>query len=216
MKLKLRTMLTVVVVLLAMGSTVVMGQTFPGNPANPPSGAGSAETEVFTDVTAGILITGDTDRLDLGTDFAGTGIVTGVIPFEVHANVQEVTFYVLATALYKGDDPTSEYGIPVSGDGCDVDPEEGNATDGDNHLLWDPAAPMTANNTANDGTVIIGGGVNYGNGFLAVYSEQKEFESGQNNRFSQGVDVTVEWTNAEEELPVGMYSGFVKLVGIVI
>jgi len=202
---KLRTMLTVVVVLLAMGSTVVMGQAIEA----------SATRDVYATVTPGLtVVPGPSGSVDIGS-VGGVGTLTGTVEFNVHANVQEVDFYVVATCLYKGDDPFSEYIIPVAGPGCTVDPALGNAVQpADNDLIWTSETLISAN-AIDDGTVTVSNTANLlFNSMLASQSEQQEFESGQNNRFSQNVDVIVTWEQIQPELPVGVYSGFVKLVGV--
>jgi hypothetical protein len=54
------------------------------------------------------------------------------------------------------------------------------------------------------------------NGLNGQESESGTFESGQRGHFSQSVAVEITYDQKDPELPTGEYSGFVKLVGMVI
>ena len=171
-----------------------------------------AEVRVYAKVNPNLTITpNEVAPVELtvqGDDIAGT------VNFMVHANVQEVSFSVEATCLYKADDPTSPHIIPIAGTGALVQPAVGNAkAPADNDLDWIGDVTVAVGN--GDGTVTITS-PNIGLGIHGMTSNTTEvqvFESGQSNRFSQNVAVTCEWEQIELELPTGQYSGFVRLIG---
>ncbi|MBN1786864.1 MAG: hypothetical protein JW806_00550 [Sedimentisphaerales bacterium] len=156
--------------------------------------SGEAEAHVFVDVVANVSVGVLTSNVDLGQ--IQTGSFPANLVFRVDANVEQVKFTVIATDLYKGDDPASLFTIPVAGDGAVVQPTNANPIQGGTNLLvW----------LAGDGSLQL-------NGMSATQSETKAYESGQNQHFSQDVDVTVEYDQIDPELPRGEYSGWVKLV----
>jgi hypothetical protein len=159
---------------------------------------GDADAHVFVDVVANIAVGVVTANVDLGE--IQTGPFPGEIIFRIDANVEEVEIGVIASNLYKGDANDSDFSIPVSGDGANVQPDMGNAVEGHGNLL----AWLDGNGT----TVLL-------NGMEALESETWDFESGQNGHFSQDVTVSLEYNQPDPELPQGEYSGWVKLVAAV-
>jgi hypothetical protein len=123
------------------------------------------------------------------------------ITYLIGANRQEVTFSVQATGLWKADDPkgTEVAPIPVDTDlPATLSPTNGNALNGaDNKLAW--VGPTDAIN-----------------GFPAVGTGSKVFQSSQSGHFSQNVVVVVGWNQSDNEKPKGQYSGFVKLTGVIV
>jgi len=161
--------------------------------------SGEAEAHVFVDVVANISVGVVTANVDLGE--IQTGVFPGQVVFRVDANVEEVDMQIIATNLYKGDVPDSPFKIPVKSgtpdDGALVEPAFGNATEGHGNLLAWLAGPVILN------------------GMEALETETVSFESGQNGHFSQEVTVTVEYDQADPELPQGEYSGWIKLVAAI-
>jgi hypothetical protein len=181
---------------LLLASGVAVAQN--GNNMTPPPGPvlnGEAVAHVWVDVVANVAVGVATPNVDIGE--VAYGKFPAQVVFRVDANVESVKLTVVATDLYKGDDPASIFVIPVctdAGEGALVQPTNANAMAGHGNLLaW----------TGGDTTL---------NGMNAVQSETVEFESGQNGHFSQDVMVTVKYNQIDPELPKGEYSGFVKLV----
>lgn len=159
---------------------------------------GEAEAKVWVDVVANIAVGVSTPFVDLGQ--VASGEFSCPVVFTVHANVEQVTLCVIATDLYKGDDPNSPFSIPVLTDWpAEVYIPEGNEVNdvmgnGDNKLVWMERNDLTLN------------------GFSAAETECSAFESSQGGRFSQPVTVTVCYDQIDDELPTGEYSGYVKLI----
>lgn len=160
-----------------------------------------ADAHVWLDVVANMSV--DVKEV-LQFQDVQTGIFPGTVTFRIDANTQRVNLQVIATNLYKGDDPDSNYKIflgPAAPDGMGgalVEPSNANATDGhSNLLLWNPAPAAP---------VILFG-------MEGKESEAWDFESGE-LVFSQDVDVTVDYEQPDDELPMGEYSGWIKLIGI--
>lgn len=157
--------------------------------------SGEAIAHVRVDVVPNIAVGVITSDVDAGQ--IAFGEFPAEIIFRIDANVESVKLQVIATDLFKGDVPTSEFKIPVknttSGDGAVVQPAFGNPMDGHSSTLaW-----------LNSTTL---------NGMTGWESEMVPFESGQRGHFSQEVAVTVTYDQIDPELPTGEYSGFVKLV----
>jgi hypothetical protein len=156
--------------------------------------SGDAEAHVYVDVTANIAVSVLTPIVDIGS--IQSGEFASHIRFRIDANVEQVSMQIIATDLYKGNSGTSLFKIPVGGGGTEVVPVEGNETEGgDNFLEWDVADTLRDMN--------------------AQKSVSGDFESGQAGHFSQDVDVTVTYTQDDDELPTGEYSGWVKIVAMV-
>ena len=181
-------------------TAVVLGVLCAAAAAEMPEVFGQADAHVFVNVVSNIAVGVVTSNVDLGQ--IQIGRFPGEVVFRVDANVEQVELSVEASNLYKGDVPTSPYVIPVSTgaatDGALVQCELGNAVAGHGNLL----AWLT-------GVVMI-------NGFEGVASETWTFESGQDGHFSQDVTVSLEYDQADPELPQGEYSGWVKLVATVL
>jgi len=160
---------------------------------------GDADAHLYVDVVSNIAVGVVTSNVDLGN--VQIGPFPGQVIFRIDANVEQVSITVTASNLYKGDVASSPSFIPVStgtsSDGALVEPDEGNAMEGHGNLLQWLA-----------GVVVL-------NGMNGVASETWDFESGQSGHFSQNVTVSLEYDQADPELPKGEYSGWVKLAASV-
>jgi hypothetical protein len=152
----------------------------------------SAAAQVYLHIEPNIAVQAVDHTVDLGT--LETGEVSAPITFRIDANTQSVKISGLVTKLYKGDDPSGE-----------VAPVEVNTNKG---FLINPTHAHQIQ--GGDGIASYTGTSDY-NGFAAYTTEALTFESGQNGRFSQEVDVTPTWFNNDPEKPQGEYSGFVVL-----
>ncbi len=161
--------------------------------------SGDATAHLFVDVNPTIAVGVDAGsaHVDLGT--MTTGDQSAVAIFTIHANLESVNIQVMATDLFKGDVYSSPYKILLkraAEDGALVEPDNGNAMDGHGNMLgWEPSPSVD--------TI---------DGMTLWQTEIWAFESGSNGNFSQDVTVTVEYTNSDDELPQGEYSGYMKIV----
>jgi hypothetical protein len=137
---------------------------------------------------------------DINLGCVGVGNVTGKVCFEVDANIQILNFRAAATDLYRDDNPSSVYKIPVAGTGAQITCQYGRQIPSGTGLLAWQADPSPSMLPA---------------GWTGAVSETGTFESGQNGAFSQPVWVTVQWDQSDAALPAGRYSGFVKLAAAV-
>jgi hypothetical protein len=169
-----------------------------------------AEVQVFARVVPTMKVV-PVDNSPIELDGVQTGQLLGEKDFQVYANTQFADLQVVTTCLYKSGDPTSGYVIPVAVDGAEVVAELGVPSGGDPELLLWTSKPLATVN--GDGTVTVGDGIDYGNGMKAAESDVTEYESGQNNAFSQGVSVSAVWVQIASFLPAGEYTGRVKLRG---
>jgi hypothetical protein len=134
------------------------------------------------------------------------GDLTASIDYQVDANKQEVSFFVEASSLYKGDDPTNLTVAPLAvnlSKGVLVSPANGNATGGHGNTLAF---------SGGTGALVPG---DAGQLFPTSKTETVQFTSSQNNHFSQNVNIKVTWTITDPEQPTGEYSGVVKLTALV-
>ncbi len=132
-----------------------------------------------------------------------TGRIPLTIPFRVDANTQYVDMLICATALFKADIPTSPYTIPLSDAIAGVPvlfAPDNNFTGPTGNVSQN--MPLTGTAT----TAVISG-----NTWNFACSAAVRFHSPDNGSFSKNVNVTVSWNNTNFELPVGEYSGYVRL-----
>ena len=162
----------------------------------------SATAHVFVNVDPTIAVGIPEPHVSLGS--VGVGMVTGTITFRVDANTEKVKMQVEATNLCKGDQPKPINGLPLYEipidvpSGAYVDPNSAGPLGGlSKKLAWQSQNVDTA-------------------GWKWRTSEERTFDSSQNGHFSQEVDVTVQWDQTDNELPMGEYSGFVKLVAQIV
>lgn len=128
-----------------------------------------------------------------------TGDVTVTLTFQVDANQQTVAMFVEASDLYKGDDPSGVGVAPIPLNRAVpavIEPEHANPVN------------LASNQASWTGT-----GSPIG-GFATARSAAILFESSQNNRFSQNVDVSVSWNQNDPEKPQGQYGGRVRLTAV--
>jgi len=160
----------------------------------------TATTHVRVVVSPNVSLSAVLPTIDAGT--IQTGPFSAIIGFRVDANLQEVSFFVAASALYKGNDPTNSTVSPIPvdlGAGALIQPANGNATGGHSN---------TAAFIGSPGPVV--------QGFPTSVTETVQYSSSQNNHFSQNVNVTVGWIQNDPERPTGEYSGVVQLTAVVI
>jgi hypothetical protein len=167
----------------------------------------AASCHVYVNVDPNIGIMPVAPYFDLGS--VQTGLFTGIIPFQVDANTEQVRLAAAASHLYKGN-------VYVPGIPLEVQPVMLNMTSVDDLL---PGITITAHAGSP-----IGGASNH-----ALYTQQTQvegypgwmtgsivFESAQNNHFSQLVDLGVTWDQSDPEKPMGEYSGAVALYAWVV
>ncbi len=157
-----------------------------------------ATMEVFVEVDANMTVAPGAGYVDLG--HIQVGDITGYIPFVVDANTQTVMFCGAASHLFKGDDPVNPEVPPIlilEPPGIEFNAPDGNPTGG-----MDNVVAYICD------TVI--------NGFPGLCTEWVEFESSQNNRFSQDITMTVMWFQDNPEKPMGEYSGYVEFSAMIV
>ena len=125
-----------------------------------------------------------------------TGDVSGDLPFRIDANTQWILLTVQASNLYKGNDPNSSYII-----GLDATVPAEISVVGGNPVPY-PAEFMEP--------------VDVFSGFNGFATEEIAIENGDNGHFSQDLSIALSWLNEDPELPMGDYSGWVKLIGAVL
>lgn len=158
----------------------------------------SAQMEVFVEVSANMSVQPGAPFIDLGS--IQMGEIYGYIPFIVDANTQTVKFYGAVSQLFKGYDPTNPEVLPIDilvDAGVDFSAPNANPTGGfDNHVEY-----------IGDTTI---------NGFPGKFTEWIEFESSQNNRFSQTVSMDMTWIQDDPEKPMGEYGGYVEFFAMIV
>lgn len=160
----------------------------------------SATCHVFVDVDANIGVMPVDPHFDLGS--VQTGTFSGIIPFRVDANTEQVMFSAAATKLYKGDDPDTLWVEPIElFNGID---ENDNPPGID--IIAEHGSPVGSHSTR----LVYTQGYQV-DGFDGRQTESVVYESSQNNHFSQDVDLIVTWDQVDPEKPMGEYSGFVTL-----
>ncbi len=162
---------------------------------------GSAVATVHVGVDRNVSVGVNTPIVDAGTvqveEFSAT------ISFRVDANVEVVHIYICASDLFKGGivSPLDVAPIPVSGSGALIEPVDAGPL------------PVGRSNTA---VWLTGQGGPVVDGFPTRISETIAFESKQDGHFSQDVNVTVQWDQADPEKPEGVYWGRVKFVSLIL
>ena len=93
------------------------GPVLADSPTGPAQTIGSHEVKVEAQVVPNIAVSGPVDYQNIGQVAAGDqGKIVAVVPFRIHANTEAVRIQICATDLYKGNDPSSPYIIPLSSD----------------------------------------------------------------------------------------------------
>jgi hypothetical protein len=178
--------LLTILVALAFSSGVALADT-----------TGSAEAAVFVIVNPNVGVGVITPLVNLGS--VQTGEFSGEITFRVDANVQLVGLNVAVSNLYKDDVATSPHQIPVllSAGVVIVNTTE---------IMEQPAG--SDNVLQYQGAVAVGP-------YLGQVTETEQFSAGQDGRLSQNVVVKPSWTQPDDELPEGEYSGLVILTAVI-
>jgi len=154
---------------------------------------GSATVNVAVTVNPNVSVKPMFANVNAGT--VQTGSFSAFCQFMIDANSEQVAFQVDASALYKGDDPTTTIIIPVNLS-CPVlvQPLNGNALlPHSNCLAFTGTGPTVGN-------------------FATSQTEVVTYESSQAGTFSQEVDVTVMYLQSNPQLPQGQYTGVVQLI----
>jgi hypothetical protein len=154
--------------------------------------------EVFVEVDANMTVAPGAPFIDMQS--VQVGPVVGFIPFIVDANTQTCKFYVAVSKLFKGDDPINPEVPPIEVDqpaGVTIHVPDGDPTGG------------LDNNAEYIGDCVV-------QTFPGHFTEWLEFESSQNNRFSQTVTLEATWIQDDPEKPMGEYSGFVEFFAMIV
>ncbi|MFH1689092.1 MAG: hypothetical protein ABIE42_02505 [Candidatus Eisenbacteria bacterium] len=181
---------TLLLLMLAVFVTGVTGTTFAETDDD-------AVTAVFVRVLPTMVVEPGASFFDMGR--VGVGEIRGYMPFVVDSNVQTVAFMASASLLFKGADAVDPEVPPIdllADAGVSFSIADGGPTGGhDNIAAFTDLCDV--------------------NGFPGLETEWVEFESSQNNRFSQGVIMEVTWIQDDPEKPRGEYTGFVELFAMV-
>jgi hypothetical protein len=124
------------------------------------------------------------------------GEVSGDFPFRVESNSQEIEISVQASHLYKGSDPNSLNMIELSKN------EQA-------EIFVKGANPRPYKGTFSRAVDVHGG-------FRGYVADPVIMESGDRGFFSNDMEIGLTWTNNDPELPVGQYTGYVKVIGVVL
>ena len=160
-----------------------------------------ATVQVYVEVEPSITISPSAPAIHLGS--VQTGVISGQVPFRVDSNGQLVQFRAATTPLFKGGVAgnsvlASVPPIPIRREsGIRINAEHANAAGGEDEVV-DYVGP--------EGDV---------EGFPGLTTQSVEFESSQNNHFSQAVTLQVTWNQNDPEKPTGEYSGLVVLWAMV-
>jgi hypothetical protein len=153
----------------------------------------SAVASVYVDVVSNVSLSSVTPLVNLGS--VQTGFFPAVLTWRVDANMEAVSFFIEASDLYKGDDPTDPTVAPIplaTFMPARITAEEGNEmASGDNKAFWQgTGAPIGAYPTS--------------------ATEAVTYESSQNGHFSQNVTTVLTYNQVDPEQPMGQYSGKVR------
>jgi hypothetical protein len=161
-------------------------------------------TTVDVSVDQQLLIDGATEAVS--NNAGQPGDFTAIIPFVVHSNVQDLAIYLEATHLYKangnGELGPDAYHIPLNNhinpfiNVINGGPRIG-FTDRPNWVDGSAAAPINSLP-------------------VSFMTEPQEFQSEQGGVFSLDVPTTCVWTLTDSELPEGQYTGYVKMIAMLI
>jgi hypothetical protein len=158
----------------------------------------SAVATVLVNISPNIAVGVTSPIVDMGS--FQTGDIQTVVQFRVDANQQQIFMYLEASDLYKGGDPTSTDVAPIrlnTSQPAWLIPANGNKMGGGpNTLAW-----LTTGSPID--------------GFSTQATEQGQFESAQNGRFSQLVTAKWLYTQPDPEKPAGQYSGKVRLTAMI-
>ena len=162
--------------------------------------AGFSKKKVFVNVDPDVSVSsGTTGSSPINLGSIQRGLIHGTVSFRVDANREQVALQVLATDLYKGDDPFNTDVAPILL--CVGEP-----------VVIRPSNANPINSGSNEASAV---GPDFIDSWPATKFESITFESSQNGHFSQAVDVSVCWNQDQVEKPVGQYSGYVKLSALI-
>jgi len=153
----------------------------------------SATTRVAVNVVSTVGVAVETPAIpsyQIGDPYPAIDVV-----FNIHSNSEMLQFTAAATTLRKGDVLASPFYLnPVGGVKFVC-------------AFANPINGLPAQQPYATTTTI--------NGWPAQQTGPIVFDSGTNNTFSQLCTLTFKWSSNDLELPVGQYSGFVKLIATV-
>jgi hypothetical protein len=159
---------------------------------------GSATAHVTMTVAPNITVVPTTPQINAGT--VQNTAFTAQAGWTVHANMQEVTFSMAASSLYKGDDPTRTdappIGVKTSVPASFICPNANRVASG-NILAW------------TGGADVIGA-------FPSTKTEAAVWASSTPGRLSQDCTSIVTYNPPASEQPTGIYSGKIQLVVLLI
>ena len=161
--------------------------------------SGSADADVYVVVNPNVTVGANTPIVNAGT--VQTGEFSATINFRIDANKEQVSLFVEASPLYKGDDPTNADVPPIPlnlSKGVDITPANANPL----------AAGSNNAQYIGSGDVILD--------FPTQRTQTIAFESSQNGHFSQDVLVQVWWLQDDPEKPMGEYSGKVRITALLL
>jgi hypothetical protein len=154
----------------------------------------SAVASMYVNVVSNVAISSATPLVNLGS--IQKGFFPATFVWRIDSNNEAVSFFLEASNLYKGDDPTDTVvkpirlatAIPVS-----FTIENGNEmASGDNKGSWTGIGkPIGIYPTA--------------------VTENVAYESSQNGHFSQNLTTVLTYNQSDQEQPMGQYSGKVRL-----
>jgi len=177
---------------------LVVGGSVPR--ADAAHGTSSATARVYATVVPSITVSEPRIvTIDLQEHQMDAPIGTQV-QFLVRANTQNVELQVACTDLYRAGDPSSACKIPVGGLGVDVAHEHHDARIGGSRLLPWCSAPLVGLLPP---------------GWTGAVTEVGLFQTTAAPTFTQNVTVGVSWQPPGPNLPIGEYTGFVRLIGMV-
>jgi len=188
-------------IVLAVATLFVTSLALAANNGNSgsPSVSGNAVAAAYVVVNPSLSVQSSTPSVNMGT--LATGSATAMFTWRIDTNQESVNFYIEATNLYKGDDPTStlvppiaiNLGVPAHFSADNANPFSSSTSD----PQWTstPGVPIPGNNGAS---------------FPTVASGVVCFESSQSGVFSQNVYTTITYLNTNAEQPQGQYGGRVR------
>ncbi len=159
---------------------------------------GAATASVTVNVNPNVSLSAKTPLVNAGT--IQTGDFFAQVTWTVGANLEQVSFFLEASDLYKGDDPVNISVAPIAlntNKPAEFAPQFGSELNaGDNKAVWvtGAGAPIGAYPTKKTETAI--------------------FESSQNGHYSQDVSTKIWFVQPDPEKTVGQYSGKVRLTAL--
>lgn len=187
---------------LAMVLALIAGAAYLSAPALADE-TNSAAAHVIVNVVPNVAVTANTPQVVVNSIQSAEFNVA--VQFQVQANTQVLDLSVQASNLFKHDDTTSPYVIPLKSGTETVSATiaSGSPLGGANNKLsfTGPAAsPISV----------------IGHSYPAMTTATKRYGSGQGEFWNQAVDVTVAYDQSSQTLPTGEYSGAIQLTALVV